>query len=110
MKIDKYVMAELKSYELSQLQHILETLEQYELYASGLHRISGGYAKAEAYDTDDGEDHEDNIVEVICISLESGEAEVGHTSSSKTFYTLARKFLGDRHLTIKQKLHAIKEI
>lgn len=101
-------MAELQSYVLSQLELILETLEQYELYATDLHRISGGYATAEAYNI--GEDHEENIVEVIYIRLESGEAEVGHTSSHKVMYTLARKFLSDRHLTVKQKLHTIKEI
>lgn len=109
MKIDDVVRKELNSFELSELTRVLETLEQYELYSTGLNRINGGYADAKAYDINEPYENDEGDLD-INIELESGEAEVGRRTSTKIEYTISRKILGDHNLNIKQKLHAIKEI
>ena len=105
MMIDTAVMKRLNSFENSELQRILETVETQVLYRSGLSKISGGYATAEAYDIMEDEDDTD----LIEIEVESGENGCGYTDCLKTSHRLDRKVLGNQEMTLQEKVKAIEE-
>ena len=105
------VRKELNSFESSELERILQAVESQELYYSGLHNISGGYATAEAYDIEEIDDYEEETeewVEVIHLEITSGEAGVGYNSSFQTTGTIPRKIVGDLKMPLKEKLKQIQ--
>ena len=104
MLIDTAVMKRLNSFELSELQRLLETVEDGVLYKSGLSKISGGYAKAEACDI-----IEDDGIDLIVIEVESGEQGDGYTDLLKTSHKLNREVLGNKETTLREKVQTIEE-
>ena len=104
--INNKLKAELYSFEYTELERLLETLEDYQLYANALHSINGGYAVAEAYDIDLDLDEDDDIV---FIETEHGEQNMGDGIShcTKMCCSISRKVLADKDLTIKEKLEKV---
>jgi len=96
------VKEELFSYEISELERILEAVESYEMYSTGLNKINGGYANAEAEYIND-----DKNGEIIWIKIESGEREFGNSNIYKSNCFIPRNILGDKKLTLKDKLEQI---
>ena len=100
MKIDKKVLKDLNSFEISELTRVLNGLEDRELYASGLHRLSGGYASCLAFDIAKEAD-------IIEIELESGICG-DRASSDKMYGTISISVLGNKILTLKEKLGKVE--
>lgn len=112
MHIETVVMKRLNSYENSELQRILEAVEYQALYQSGLSKISGGYSTAEAYDIieeDDYDEETDTDYDFIEIEVETGEQGCGYTESLKTCHKLSRKHIGNKKMTLREKIQAIEE-
>jgi len=100
-EIDKSVCKELKSFELSQLDKLLGTLEENVMYESGMHFINGGYANVTAYEVDD---------DLILIESEYGEQDMGdgRSSNQKNLCSIDRGTLADKELGWRDKLEAIE--
>jgi len=100
MKVDKKVLKELNSFENSELTRVLDGLEDRELYASGLHRLSGGYASCLAFDIAKEAD-------IIEIELESGLCGA-NASSDKVYGMIPISIIGNKILTLKEKLGKVE--
>jgi len=94
------IRKEVKSFELSQLEKFIETLESYLLYLNALDSINGGYATVTAYDIDD---------EDICIEGEYGEQDMGSGSSytQKEHCVLSREVLVNKDISMRNKLETL---
>jgi hypothetical protein len=105
------VMKRLNSFECSELQRILETVEDQEYYSSGLKNLNGGYASATAYDIETDSLDDETEVDVIQIELESGVQDMGdgHSSCDKTSLLLRRPILSNTKMGLKEKLNEIEE-
>ena len=113
VKIDKDIAKSLTKYEVRQLECILNALENEEYYGTGLSHINGAYASAEVTDLLIDEDNEDDDVEydVVEISLESGEQDMGDgrsTCNGSTLY-LSRRYLGDEKMTMEEKMRKVTD-
>ena len=93
------------SYELSELERILEAMASAELYHSGMGGINGGYADAELYDIDEEEDE----YAILMIEVESGEQDMGQgwSKSTRQVCTLDRAVL-KMDLTLREKIEKVK--
>ena len=112
MQIATPVMKRLNSFEMSELQRILEAVEYQELYMTGLSKICGGYATAEAYDIileDDWDDDTGEEVDIIELQVESGEQMGSRTTCEKSCHRLVRTVLANKKMTLKEKLQKIQE-
>jgi len=112
MNIDKEVIKELNSFEVSELTRILEALQEQEYYVSGYKNLCGGYATAEAYNVDpdgcyDTEKAED--VDAIEIELESGLQDGNVTQSTKVCLKIPRNVVADPKMTLKEKLQKVED-
>ena len=112
MKIEPTVKEHLNTYELSQLEKFLETLEMQFLYLSGLEKFMGSYAEAEAYDILQGEEYDEAKgldVDVIEIEVEVGEHTESMTKCTKTCHKITRNILTDPNISIKEMLEKLQE-
>jgi len=105
MTIAKEFAGVFNSYELSELERILEAMASAELYTSGMGGINGGYADAELYDIDEEEDE----YAILMIEVESGEQDMGQgwSKSTKQVCTLDRRVL-KMDLTLREKIEKVK--
>jgi hypothetical protein len=113
MEIPKEIKVELNSFELSELQRILEAAETQEYYYSGYKNLCGSYASAEAYELDeDGGIHEDTQepVDMLEFELISGVDGEGHSTQNKSCHKISRAVIGDHDMSLKEKLQAIAEV
>ena len=99
------------SYELSELERILEAMASAELYHSGMGGINGGYADAELYDIDYDGDSDENgdDFDLLMIEVESGEQDMGQgwSKSTRQVCTLDRRVL-KMDLTLREKIEKVK--
>ena len=114
VKIDKDIAKSLTKYEVRQLECILNALENDEYYGTGLSHINGAYASAEVTDlllSDDYDDDDDVEYDVVEISLESGEQDMGDgrsTCNGSTCY-ISRRYLGDEKMTLEEKMRKVTD-
>ena len=94
------VRKELNSFEFSELERLLATIEENLLYSSGLHFINGGYANADAYEMDD-----------IFVLIEGvyGEQNMGDgcSSENKRLASISREVLDSKTMNLKEKLEKV---
>ena len=112
MEIDKKIWTSLNSFEISELEKLLEAVEMQEYYTSGYKHLCGGYASAEITDIlfDEDEDEETGEdVDLIEFRVESGVQEGGHTETWSSNHYISRKVINDKALSIKEKLEHIKD-
>jgi hypothetical protein len=112
MNIARTVREALLSFELSELERLLEAIADQVYYQSGYNNICGGYAYAEAYGINDGEDYDedaDDWTDTIEIEVESGESDGSTTHCTKTCHRITRKVLGDKKMTLREKLGKVEE-
>jgi len=100
MDIEIGIKAVLNSFEMSELERVLETVESYVLHSSGLHSINGGYVNANAYDVQQGE---------VILEIEEGEQNMGDGCSkcNKSRASISREVLDDKQLSKKDKLEKV---
>lgn len=113
MKIEKTVLQHLDSFEVSQLERLLETIEANQLYLSGMDKFTGGYANAEAYELIEGDDYDeatDQDVDVIEIEIEVGENTGSFTKCTKSCYRITRNILTNPSLSVGDMLQKVKEL
>jgi hypothetical protein len=111
-EIKQEVKKELNSFELSELTRVLEGIEAYLLYCSGLSKICGGFSNAEAYEIEDSDDYDDDTdewIDYVLIEVETGEFGEGFTSSTKVTNRISKKILGDKNLSLKEKLDKVMD-
>ena len=96
-KVTKSVLKVINSFQNSELERLLETIEDNLLYVNALHSINGGYSSAEAYDIDEDE---------ILIEAEYGEQNMGDgcSYSNTRACSISLKVLSDKNLSLKEKL------
>jgi hypothetical protein len=112
MEITKDIRKELYSFELSELERLLEAIEEHEYYASGLSNLSGTYVNATAEELEEGEDYDDDKeawVDSLVIGIESGENDETCIRSLKTRHRISRKYLGNKTMSLKEKLSKVEE-
>jgi hypothetical protein len=103
-EITKNVRKVLDSFETSELERVLKTVEDAEYYRSGLKMISGGFATATAYELD--EDYDDELgmeVDVILIKIEAG---VAGESKGESIVALPKIVLS-KNMTLREKIESI---
>ena len=113
MKIDKDVLKELDSFEVSELQRVLEAVETQEYYYSGYKNLNGGYASAEAYHIEDCgyyDEEKEEEFDSIELELESGVQDIGRTSCTKVCLKMPRPVLGDKVMSLKEKLATVEDL
>lgn len=111
-KIDKKILKELNSFEVSELQRVMEAVEAQEYYYSGYKHLCGGYADTEITDILIGDDYdEENDVEydLIEFALESGVQNEDGYSCHGSSHTIPRRIINDTKMSMKEKLQTIKE-
>ena len=101
--MDKDLLKEFNSHELSELERFLDALARQEEYASGMHFISGGYAYAMVDDIDweAGDEDEDLLLGIV----EWGEQDMGsgYSQCSRVRFQLSRNVLLEK-ITMREKL------
>jgi len=104
MTLNKTFAGMFNSYELSELDRILEGLAKREEYASGVHNLPNGYATVKLSDVEDDEDG-DGYENILIINVESGE-KTDRNNVCKYTCSLKRDVLSER-IGLKEKIDKV---
>jgi hypothetical protein len=111
--IDKDIAKSLTKYEVRQLECILNAIENSEYYGSGLSHINGAYVEVEVTDLllDEDQDDDDVLFDIVEISLESGEQDMGdgHSSCNTSKCHISRRYLGDEKMGLEEKMRKVTD-
>lgn len=112
MTINEVIRKELTTFELTELQRIMEAVERHSYLTSGYKHLCGGYAEVEVFEIDkdgDWDEETDADIDLIEYQIETGICEEGGQTLHKSCHTISRKLVGDTKMTLEEKLKVIEK-